>query len=48
MKNTVKFGTSIKKELFERLKKATKQMKYKKSTIIEIALTNLFTVWKIK
>ena len=48
MKNTKKLGTSIKKEIFEKLEKASKQLKYKKSTIIEMALSNLFSVWKIK
>lgn len=48
MRKSIKFGTSIKKEIFEKLEKASKQLKYKKSTIIEMALSNLFSVWKIK
>lgn len=48
MRNTKKFGTSIKKEIFEKLERASKQMKYKKSTIIEIALEYLFQTWRIK
>jgi metal-responsive CopG/Arc/MetJ family transcriptional regulator len=47
MKNTIKFGTSIKKTLFDRLKKAVIKKHYKKSQIIEIALEKLFKEWKI-
>lgn len=47
MKNTVKFGTSIKKELVEKLNKAVEKKHYKKSQIIEIALEKLFKEWKI-
>lgn len=47
MKNTIKFGTSIKKELVEKLNKAVNEKNYKKSQIIEIALKELFKNWKI-
>jgi hypothetical protein len=47
MKNTIKFGTSIKKVIFEKLEKAVIKKHYKKSQIIEIALEKLFKEWKI-
>lgn len=48
MKNTIKFGTSMNKETFIKLEKASKDKKYKKAQIIEIALERLFKTWQIK
>lgn len=48
MKNTVKFGTSMNLETFRKLEKASKELKYKKAQIIEIALEQLFKTWRIK
>lgn len=48
MKKTIKFGTSIRLEIFEKLEKAKNEKKYKKSQIIEIALEKLFKQWNIK
>lgn len=47
MKNTIKFGTSMNLETFRKLEKASKDKKYKKAQIIEIALEKLFKEWKI-
>ena len=48
MRKSIKFGTSLKREIFDRLERAKKIKNYKKSSIIEIALTKLFNEWKIK
>lgn len=48
MKKTIKFGTSMSIETFDKLEKARKELKYKKSQIIEMALEKLFKVWKIR
>lgn len=47
MKNTKKFGTSMKEVLLKKLEKAVIEKHYKKSQIIEIALEKLFKEWKI-
>lgn len=48
MKNTIKFGTSMNLETFRKLEKASKETKYKKAQIIEIALERLFKNWQVE
>lgn len=45
MKKSKKFSTTIKTEILEKLDKISKKKNYKKSTIIEIALGEMFKKW---
>ena len=45
MKKSKKFSTTIKTEILEKLDKMSKKKNYKKSTIIEIALEEIFRKW---
>lgn len=45
LKKSKKFSTTIKTEILEKLDKISKKKNYKKSTVIEIALGEIFKKW---
>lgn len=45
LKKSKKFSTTIKTEILEKLDKISKKKNYKKSTVIEIALEEMFKKW---